>query len=78
MALKTYNPVTSAQRQLVLVDRTGLHAGKPVKALTEGKNSTGGRHPVTPWGKPTKGMKTRKNKRTAKFIMASRHARKQK
>jgi large subunit ribosomal protein L2 len=38
MALKTYNPVTSAQRQLVLVDRTGLHQGKPVKALTEGKN----------------------------------------
>ena len=218
MALKTYNPVTSAQRQLVLVDRGGLHAGKPVKALTEGKNSTGGRnnnghitsryrggghkqayrkidfkrrkfdvpakverleydpnrtgfialikyedgelayilapqrlsagdtiiagehvdvkpgnampaanipvgtivhnielkigkagrtrwmgwrghvrgetmnpvdhplggrtrggrHPVTPWGKPTKGMKTRKNKSTTKFIMLSRHARKKK
>src|SRR6201993_3474503 len=44
MALKTYNPVTSAQRQLVLVDRTGLHQGKPVKALTAGKNSTGGRN----------------------------------
>ena len=44
MALKTYNPVTSAQRQLVLVDRTGLHQGKPVKALTVGKNSTGGRN----------------------------------
>src|SRR5438874_11137796 len=44
MALKTHNPVTSAQRQLVLVDRTGLYTGKPVKALTEGKNSTGGRN----------------------------------
>src|SRR6266567_1807833 len=44
MALKSYNPVTAAQRQLVLVDRTGLHSGKPVKALTEGKNSTGGRN----------------------------------
>jgi large subunit ribosomal protein L2 len=44
MALKSYNPVTSAQRQLVLIDRTGLHQGKPVKALTEGKNSTGGRN----------------------------------
>src|SRR6516162_5095938 len=44
MVLKTYNPVTSAQRQLVLVDRSGLHAGKPVKALTEGKNSSGGRN----------------------------------
>src|SRR6266480_1857537 len=43
-----------------------------------GGRTRGGRHPVSPWGKPTKGMKTRKNKRTAKFIMASRHARKQK
>lgn len=34
----------------------------------EGKTS-GGRHPVTPWGKPTKGYKTRKNKRTDKFIV---------
>jgi large subunit ribosomal protein L2 len=44
MALKSYNPVTAGQRQLVLVDRTGLHTGKPVKGLTEGKNSTGGRN----------------------------------
>ncbi|RTK93115.1 MAG: 50S ribosomal protein L2 [Rickettsiales bacterium] len=34
----------------------------------EGKTS-GGRHPVTPWGKPTKGKKTRKNKSTSKFIL---------
>ena len=32
----------------------------------------GGRHPVTPWGKPTKGAKTRKNKRTTKFIVRTR------
>jgi large subunit ribosomal protein L2 len=44
MALKTYNPVTAGQRQLVLVDRAGLYTGKPVKALTEGKHSTGGRN----------------------------------
>jgi large subunit ribosomal protein L2 len=44
MALKTYNPVTAGQRQLVLVDRSGLYKGGPVKALTEGKNSTGGRN----------------------------------
>jgi len=43
-----------------------------------GGRTRGGRHPVTPWGKPTKGMKTRKNKRTARFIMLSRHARKKK
>lgn len=34
----------------------------------EGKTS-GGRHPVTPWGKPTKGKKTRKNKLTSQFIL---------
>ena len=44
MALKTYNPVTAGQRQLVLVNRAGLYTGKPVKALTEGKHSTGGRN----------------------------------
>ena len=37
----------------------------------EGKTS-GGRHPVTPWGKPTKGYKTRNNKRTQKFIVKRR------
>lgn len=41
----------------------------------EGRTS-GGRHPVTPWGKPTKGKKTRRNKSTNKFIVSSRHARK--
>lgn len=37
----------------------------------EGRTS-GGRHPVTPWGKPTKGKKTRNNKRTNKFILKRR------
>ena len=41
----------------------------------EGRTS-GGRHPVTPWGKPTKGARTRTNKTTDKFIIRSRHARK--
>lgn len=41
----------------------------------EGRTS-GGRHPVTPWGKPTKGKKTRSNKTTDKFIITSRHNRK--
>jgi large subunit ribosomal protein L2 len=38
----------------------------------EGRTS-GGRHPVTPWGKPTRGYRTRKNKRTQKTIVTSRH-----
>jgi large subunit ribosomal protein L2 len=41
----------------------------------EGRTS-GGRHPVTPWGKPTKGKRTRSNKKTDRLIMRSRHARK--
>src|SRR6202042_606792 len=44
MALKKYNPTTPGQRQLVMVDRSALYKGKPVKALTEGKHSTGGRN----------------------------------
>ncbi|MCZ8258601.1 MAG: 50S ribosomal protein L2 [Beijerinckiaceae bacterium] len=44
MALKQYNPVTPGTRQLVLVDRSELYKGKPVKALTEGKHSQGGRN----------------------------------
>ena len=44
MALKTYNPVTPGQRQLVTVDRSTLYKGAPVKSLTEGQSSTGGRN----------------------------------
>jgi len=43
----------------------------------EGRTS-GGRHPVTPWGQPTKGKRTRSNKSTDKYIVRSRHARKKK
>jgi len=44
MALKTFKPVTNAQRQLVLVDRSGLHKGPPVKQLTKGQKRPGGRN----------------------------------
>ena len=44
MALKTFKPVTPSLRQLVIVDRSELHKGKPVKTLTEGKSSKGGRN----------------------------------
>src|SRR5512137_341523 len=44
MALKTFKPVTPSLRQLVIVDRSGLYKGKPVKTLTEGKSSKGGRN----------------------------------
>ncbi len=44
MALKQYKPTTPGQRQLVLIDRSGLHKGGPVKALTEGQHRKGGRN----------------------------------
>ncbi len=44
MALKTYNPTSPSRRGLVLVDRSALHKGKPVKRLTEGLKKTGGRN----------------------------------
>ncbi|MGI9361547.1 MAG: 50S ribosomal protein L2, partial [Parasphingorhabdus sp.] len=44
MALKSYKPTSPARRGLVLVDKTGLWKGKPVKKLVEGKRKTGGRN----------------------------------
>jgi large subunit ribosomal protein L2 len=44
MALKQFNPVTPSLRGTVLVSRDGLWKGKPVKGLTEGKSSSGGRN----------------------------------
>jgi large subunit ribosomal protein L2 len=44
MALKTYKPSTPSQRHLVIVDRSDLYSGAPVKSLVEGQNSTGGRN----------------------------------
>ncbi|NKE46045.1 50S ribosomal protein L2 [Roseomonas frigidaquae] len=44
MALKNFNPVTASLRGTVLVDRSDLWKGKPVKGLTEGKSHSGGRN----------------------------------
>ena len=44
MALKTFNPTTPSQRHLVIVDRSELWKGKPVKTLTEGLRQKGGRN----------------------------------
>jgi len=44
MALKTFKPVTPSQRELVIVDRSELWKGKPIKELTEGLRSKGGRN----------------------------------
>lgn len=44
MSLKHYNPTTSSQRGLILIDRSALWKGGPVKSLTEGLKKTGGRN----------------------------------
>jgi large subunit ribosomal protein L2 len=44
MALKTYNPTTPGQRGLVLIDRSELFKGRPVKKLTQGLTKKGGRN----------------------------------
>ena len=44
MALKSFKPVTAAQRGLVLVDKSELHKGKPFKKLTKGLTKSGGRN----------------------------------
>jgi large subunit ribosomal protein L2 len=44
MALKHFNPVTPSLRGTILIDRAELWKGKPVKGLTEGKHSSGGRN----------------------------------
>jgi large subunit ribosomal protein L2 len=44
MALKNFNPVTPSLRGTILIDRSELWKGAPVKGLTEGKHSTGGRN----------------------------------
>lgn len=44
MALKHFNPVTASLRGTILIDRSELHKGKPVKQLTEGKSHSGGRN----------------------------------
>ena len=44
MALKTYSPVTPSTRHLIAIDRSDLYKGAPVKALTKGLKSSGGRN----------------------------------
>jgi len=68
MALRTFNPVTPGRRGLVMVDRAELWKGKPVKRLTEGKTSTGGRNNhghITVW---QKGGGHKQRYRTVDFV----------
>ncbi|NVD44110.1 50S ribosomal protein L2 [Qipengyuania atrilutea] len=86
----TVGAVSNPDNQNQNLGKAGRKRWMGVKPLTRGvaKNpvdhphgggegrTSGGRHPVTPWGKPTKGARTRKNKQTDKYIIRSRHAKK--
>ena len=65
MALKTFNPVTPGLRQLVIVDRSGLYKGKPMKTLTEGLSKSGGRNNL---GRITARFKGGGHKRTYRVV----------
>ena len=72
MALKQFKPTTPGQRQLVLVDRSALYKGKPVKSLTEGKSSSGGRNNL---GRVTVRFRGGGHKRTLRLVDFKRRAR---
>ena len=65
MALKTFNPTTPSQRQLVIVERSELYKGKPVKALTQGLSSKGGRNN---YGRVTARFQGGGHKRTYRMV----------
>ena len=65
MALKHFKPITPSLRQLVIVDRSELYKGKPVKVLTEGKSSSGGRNNT---GRVTVRFRGGGHKRTLRLV----------
>jgi large subunit ribosomal protein L2 len=72
MALKSFKPVTPGLRQLVIVDRSELYKGKPVKRLTEGKGSSGGRNNL---GRVTVRFRGGGHKRTLRLVDFKRRER---
>ena len=83
---KTLGEVSNSEHNLRSLGKAGASRWRGIKPTVrgvvmnpvdhphgggEGKTS-GGRHPVSPWGQPTKGHKTRKNKRTDKMIVRRR------
>ena len=82
----TIGEVSNSEHNLEKLGKAGAKRWKGIRPTVRGVamnpvdhphgggegRTAGGRHPVTPWGKPTKGAKTRKNKRTDKFIVRRR------
>jgi len=83
----TVGEVGNSEHELVKIGKAGRNRWKGQRPISRGiarnpvdhpngGRTNGGKHWATPWGKPTKGTKTRSNKRTQKFIVRSRHDRK--
>ena len=81
----TIGAVSNADHQNRQIGKAGRNRWRGIRPQTRGEamnpvdhphggRTRGGRHPQTPWGKPTKGYKTRHNKRTDKFIIRRRKA----
>jgi large subunit ribosomal protein L2 len=87
--MATVGAVSNPDHVNVKIGKAGRNRWKGKKPQTRGEamnpvdhplggRTRGGRNPKTPWGKPTKGWKTRKNKATQKYILRSRHLGKRK
>ena len=77
MAMSSWVAVENVERYSSNGKRVAMNPVDHPHGGGEGRTS-GGRHPVSPWAVPTKGYKTRKNKRTAKFIITGRKSKKEK
>ena len=91
-ALATIGAVSNADHMNVSIGKAGRNRWKGIRPSVRGVvmnpvdhphgggegKSSGGRHPVTPWGKGTKGTKTRNNKRTDRWIVRRANKRKDK
>ena len=85
-ARATIGTVSNSDHQNILIGKAGRNRWKGKRPNVRGVamnpvdhphgggegRTSGGRHPSTPWGKPTKGYKTRKNKKTDRTIIRSR------
>ena len=85
--MATIGAVSNADHQNRQIGKAGRNRWRGVRPQSRGEvmnpvdhphggRTRGNRHPTTPWGKPTKGYKTRKNKRTEQYIIRRRNAKK--
>jgi large subunit ribosomal protein L2 len=84
----TLGEVSNSEHNLISIGKAGAKRWRGVRPTVRGVamnpvdhpqgggegRTSGGRHPVSPWGTPTKGYKTRKNKRTDRLIVRKRNA----